>query len=140
MTEMTIMKKEQNRESLFNIKIGIFFYSHRRILDLRQEELEKLIPLSRSCISLIEHGQRSASGNNISILLEFFGFTMGQGFNIIDDPKAIKEHLEKFRIICNENQENVDFLFSYWSEKPPLDEKDPILILFPPKNLKKNKR
>jgi len=50
-----------------------------------------------------------------------------------------QEHHENFRIICNEKQENVDALNAYWSDTPPIEEKDPILKFFPPMNLKRAK-
>lgn len=140
MTELTKMDIVQNREKLFNIKVGIFLYCNRRMAGLSQEQLEELVPLTRSAISLIEHGVRSASGNNISILMEFFKFSEPMGYAVIRDQNAMRKHLNQFQKICNESQENVDFLFSYWSDNPPIEEKNPILKYFPSKYTKKSKK
>jgi len=140
MTEKTEMQIEQDQDSLIDIQSGIFIYIHRRIRFLKQEDLEEKTKVTRSCISLMEHGHRDSRISYFKRILSFFGFSIGSGFTIIEDKNLMKEHLENFRIICNVKQENVDALYAYWSDTPPIEEKDPILKFFPPMNLKKSKK
>lgn len=127
-SESTLEKED---DGLRNIKFGIFVYIPRRKLDLKQREVIPKFKITRSTISLIEHGQKRMIGNNQARLLEFFGYTLGTAYSIIENKEKMYEFLLNFQNKCGIKPEKIEYLFQYWSETPPLEDKNPILKLFP---------
>ena len=131
MNDKSEMTLEQEDDCLRNIKFGIFIYILRREFHLKQEEVKPKFKITRSTISLIEHGQNSMIGNNQGRLLEFFGYTLGAAFSIIEDKEKMVEFLLIFQKKCDIKPEKIEYLYWYWSETPPIENKNPILKLFP---------
>jgi len=122
---------ENEDDWLRNVKYGIFVYILRKNAKLLQKDVKPKFKIDRSTVSVIEHGQHRMIGNNQAKLLEFFGKTMGSGFTIIEDKVKMYEFLLAFQEKCSIKPEKIEFLYQYWSDDPPIEEKNPILKLFP---------
>jgi transcriptional regulator with XRE-family HTH domain len=127
----TEMDVETNEDKLENIKFGIVVFILRLFLHLTQEAFGKKCKLTKGTICLIEHGISSVITRNQKRIIAELGVSRSEFFRYMDYDHQMKKLLDKFQLVFSVKQSKIDFLYRYWADKPPMDEQNPIQLLFP---------
>ena len=115
---------------LMMIQIGIIVYAIRNTYPMTKTLLSKLSHISNYLINRIEHGQSNFNMLKFGRIIKTFGFGYSDFYSLQGSKIESEKVLRKFQETCFINQEKIDFLLRYWSDNPPMEEKDPILKLF----------
>lgn len=128
---LTDMDLETIEDKLVKIRFGIVVFILRMFLHITQDALGKKCKLTRGTICLIEHGFSSVIGRNEIKVIRGLGISRSEFFRYADFDHQMKKLLEKFQLTFSINPSKIEFLYRYWSDNPPMDELNPVKLLFP---------